>query len=126
MKERYIYKIYRVIGLFLFVWSIISVVYYLYAAIQLHHFPTYNNPDPEKIDNVILTSIGNFIVLSYLLSMYCSMIFLGLLVFHLIYNWIGRIKTNFKSILLSSIGLILFIAIQILPGARDIMDWLLD
>lgn len=126
MTDKIFYKAYRYIGLFLCIWSLSAIVYYVCVKFHLGYWPKYNNPDPANMNSETLIRIGGYILWCYLISMYCSLIYLVLLIFHLIYNRLKKIRIQVKNILISSIGLIVFVVIQILPGTREIITWLLD
>jgi hypothetical protein len=125
MIREIIYKTYRVLGLILFLWTVSIGIYYLVVALEVGYFPIHGHPDADGLDSKTLIALAYFFALTFIISFYCFFIFLGLLSIHLTYNLISKKKTRFKSILISSIGLIVFILGLTLPGSREITDWLL-
>jgi len=126
MYDKVIYKTYRVIGLTLLFYSISLILYYLIVAKTIGHLPTYANPDPKDLENGILILIGFILMISWIITILFFFIFLLQFIIHLIYNLINNKKIRFKSILISSIGIIFYCLIYIVPGLNKILDWILD
>ena len=126
MKAKPIYKIYRVLGLILLFWSITIVSIFLITAIRLGYSPL-KIEDSKDLNYWLLDVLSNgSFVISFFISMFCSMLFIILFLVHMILDLIKQVKPNYKSILLSSIGLFIYILMLFVPRLNNIIFWLWD
>jgi hypothetical protein len=98
----------------------------LVVALIIGHFPTYDNPDPENLDNETIKFIGSSLVALFLFTLYCFYTFLGIFIVHLIYTLNNKKGINIEKIIISASGFSLLIVMIFLPGLNQILEWLLD
>ena len=126
MKLKYVYIVYRILGLILFLWSISVISIYLITAYKIGHYPTVKNPHPRDLNFQYL----NWFVIrfndSFVFVWNCSRLFVLILILHMIFSIIIRIKPNILSILVSSVGLIIFLLLWFLPGLDNIFIWYMN
>ena len=126
MKLKYLYIVYRILGLILFLWSISVIGIYLITAYKIGHYPTFKNPHPRDLNFQYLNWFVIRFTDSFVFVWNCSRLFVLILILHMIFSIIKRIKPNILSILISSVGLIIFLLLWFLPGLDNIFIWYMN
>ncbi len=115
---------YRILGIIPFLWSISVIIFHFYIVNTIGFQPTYNNP--THIDNDLIWKLGSYLIIFYVVSLYCLFIFIGLFVIHLIFRFKKKSQIDFKNIAISSIGLFLAIIVFIVHRLYDTLSWVFD
>ena len=115
---------YRILGLIPFIWAISVIIFHYYVVSIIGFQPTYNNP--THLDNDAVWTIGSYLILFFIISGYCLIVFIGLFLLQLILKFLKKIQIDFLNIGLCSIGLLVAIVVNIIPRFSDTLSWLFD
>lgn len=122
--NRLVYWIYRVLGLIPLLWSTSVILIHFYVVNETGFNPTYDNP--VHIESKWIWDSGIYLLILYIVSIYCFFLFIGLFFTHLILKITKKVNINLYSILISSIGLIIAIIVNYIPMFNNTLSWLWD
>ena len=93
---------YRALGLVPFLWVIAVVVFHFCAVKAIGYPPGYD--DPQSLNNPAIWSLGSYIVLFFFISVYCSFLFVALILINFVLRFFKKAKINYVNILISTIS----------------------
>jgi hypothetical protein len=115
---------YRILGLIPLLWAISVIIFHYYVVNIIGFQPTYNNP--AQLDNDTIWTLGSYLILFFIVSGYCLIVFIGLLTIQLVLKFFKKTQVDFLNIGISSLGLIIAIVVNIIPRFSDTLTWLFD
>ncbi|HYF03814.1 MAG TPA: hypothetical protein VEC36_10590 [Patescibacteria group bacterium] len=103
---------------------ILSLGFYFFIALKVGHLPSYENPQPADFPE--FDSLIFLIVNSFAISMYSIIAYLICLVAYLDNNSFDFGSKQTKTIIISCLGSLLFVASFIIPVLSDMVYWIFD